>query len=83
MSNRYQINLAFANGETVYLLTDIQQQKRIVTGASIRGKYPNQLITYCLVLDSFESWHADYEISRKRNVAIATGIDNDRPLVDN
>lgn len=54
-----KIVVAFEIGQTVYLITDKEQSKRIVTGYNVRTTG----ITYGLSCGENETWHYDYEIS--------------------
>ena len=62
-----KINNLFKLGQIVYLITDIDQKKRIVTGIEVR--YPNQL---CYRLDCGEdcSFHLEIEISEDKNYSL-------------
>lgn len=64
MSTQEQIitSLSFSIGNEVYLKTDPDQLKRIVTGVMIR---PNG-ISYGLTSSTIESWHYDFEISEDK-----------------
>jgi hypothetical protein len=55
-------------GDTVYLKTDKDQCKRMVTGICIRP----QGITYALVCGTNESWHYEFEITSDVDVLIST-----------
>lgn len=52
-------------GETVYLVTDTDQCKRLVTGYMIRTNG----ITYKLSCGVEATWHYDFEISKKKTYA--------------
>jgi len=62
------VDVNFEIGDTVYLQTDIEQLKRLVTGFHIR-KYD---VLYSLSCGINESSHYDFEISREVNVLITT-----------
>jgi len=62
------IDTKFKLGDTVYLQTDIEQQKRLVTGINIR---PGGLV-YLLNCGVTESYHYDLEISEEVNVLITS-----------
>ena len=64
------IELEFFIGQMVYLKTDIEQRKRIVTGINIR---PLNAITYTLALgDGDEMNHYGIEISTERDAVMST-----------
>ena len=63
---KIEITISFAIGDFVYLKTDEEQLRRIVTGLSIR---PN-LIIYTLALGSDESQHYDFEISKEKELQL-------------
>ncbi len=58
----------FEIGQTVYLLTDKEQQARLVTGIRV---CPNCLL-YCLSFGTVVSDHYDFEISAEENILIKT-----------
>lgn len=60
--------LKFHIGQTVYLKTDIDQRKRIVTGYRVR---PN-LIVYYLAFGMDESEHFEIEISNTEDIILKT-----------
>lgn len=59
----------FEFGDTVYLLTDKDQIKRIITAMSIN---PGGTIRYCLANGVGESWHYDFEVSTEIDVLQTT-----------
>lgn len=62
--NKYGIIL----GEEVYLKTDREQQKRIVTQITERdGGW-----IFNLSLNTSDSWHYGFEISKERDIILAT-----------
>ena len=60
VENKYNI------GDVVFLLTDIDQVKRIITGIIIR---PNSILYY-VSCGSAETLHYDLEIILERNYAV-------------
>lgn len=56
------ITLAVAPGETVYLLTDKNQEPRLVRDIWLKPVG----ILYELVCGKDSSWHSDFEISREK-----------------
>lgn len=62
------IDTKFELGDLVYLQTDPDQQKRLVTGLEIR---PNGII-YLLSCGAVESSHYDIEISKEINVLLTS-----------
>ena len=62
IDNKYEI------GDRVFLITDVHQDERIVTGIFIG---PND-ITYNLNCGNSESYHYDFEISNDRDVVKST-----------
>lgn len=61
------INNKFNLGDVVYLITDIEQRPRIVTGIKIRM---NDLIIYGLSCIHEETNHYEVEISIEKNILI-------------
>lgn len=61
------IDNKFEIGDIVYLTTDGEQLKRVVTSIFIR---PNEQITYELSCGSHASEHYDFEISIEKNVLV-------------
>ena len=61
IDNKYEI------GDIVYLTTDPDQAKRVVTSIHIR---PNEQITYELSCGSHASDHYDFEISDEKTVLV-------------
>lgn len=62
-------NIRYRIGARVYLVTDDQQQERIITKITL---LPGGSVQYCLSLGSEEFWHFDIEFSNKRDVVKAT-----------
>ena len=62
IDNKYEI------GDKVFLLTDVDQAERIVTGIYIS---PNGL-TYELSCGNSDSTHYDFEITKKKDVLKST-----------
>jgi len=62
-------DFTFELGQTVYLKTDVDQSKRIVTGITIR---PSGAITYELTCGASYSWHYDFEIDITKDVLLST-----------
>jgi len=62
------IDAKFKIGDTVYLQTDIDQQKRLITGINLRVNS----IVYLLSCGTVESYHYDFEISSEVNVLITS-----------
>jgi len=52
----------------VYLITDSQQLKRIVTGIIIRA---NDVIMYELSCGTDSSWHHEFELSAEKDTVMA------------
>jgi hypothetical protein len=63
-----KINTEFDLGEEVYISTDLDQYRRIITGIEIS---PGG-IQYRLSVGMEFSWHYDVEISRDRDIMILT-----------
>lgn len=63
------IEVSFEIGDMVYLKTDPDQNKRMVTRISIGGL--NNL-TYELTLGTLTSWHYEFEISREQDIELKT-----------
>ncbi len=61
--------LEFNIGDTVYLKTDIEQKQRIITSISLR---PNGCVVYCIACVSTDTWHYGIEISKERDIIMAT-----------
>jgi len=57
-------------GDVCYLVTDVAQEERMVTGMVIRGTG----VIYILVCGMDESSHQGFEISRDRDVMKASGL---------
>lgn len=62
------IQNAFSIGETVYLVTDKDQQKRMVIGIYVRKNG----LTYELSCGQEISYHYDFEMSAKEDVVLKT-----------
>jgi len=62
------IDTKFKIGDSVYLKTDIDQQKRLVTGYYIRMNS----ITYLLSCGVSESTHYDFEITEDIDVLVTS-----------
>lgn len=62
------IELDFEVGQVVYLTTDKDQSKRIVTGILMR---PNG-VTYELTCGTTTSWHYAFEASVNQDIVIKT-----------
>ena len=60
------VAVAFDLGEEVFLKTDPDQLKRIVTGACIRPT----AITYELTCGIDCTWHYDFEISLEKDILV-------------
>lgn len=58
----------FELGQEVFLKTDIDQQKRLITGICIRPTG----INYELTCGANSSWHYDFEILIEKDVMITT-----------
>ncbi len=58
----------FDFGDAVYLVTDNEQNKRLVTGISV---YPTGIL-YRLVSYTTETWHYEFEISVERDMLLKT-----------
>ena len=63
---RYNIEYNF--GDIVYLITDCDQEERMVTGVNLR---PGS-VTYGLSFSSGESFHYAIEISKEKNILKTT-----------
>lgn len=61
------IDVRYPMGRIVYLVTDDEQQPRIVTGYIVR---PGTGILYMLTCGPSESNHYELEISSKKNILI-------------
>lgn len=66
------INTKFNFGQSVYLITDSDQNERIITGIQLNGE--SSLILYRLSFVTTESWHYDYEISAEVNEKLKPGL---------
>lgn len=62
--NEPDVKPSFKIGDLVYIVTDSDQNQRIVTGIMIR----NGLITYAISLGSNESYYYDFEVCYDRDV---------------
>jgi hypothetical protein len=61
------INNKFNLGDIVYLITDIDQRARIITGIKVRM---NDLLVYELACNCEETNHFEVEISSEKNILI-------------
>ena len=61
---KINLEIEFELGEIVYLITDKEQNERIVSGLTLR---PNKTILYTLACGSYESTHFEIEINRNKN----------------
>ncbi len=59
------VNNKFEIGEIVYLVTDQEQRKRVVTGITI---CPDDSLLYEVITGTSPSKHYDFEISREEDV---------------
>lgn len=57
-------------GDYVYLKTDIEQYKRIVTGYTVRDS--SEKVVYLLSLGTEETSHYECEISKEQDVVLKT-----------
>ena len=64
------IESEYAVGDTVYLKTDSEQLKRVITGISIRPKD----ICYSVSQGVNSSWHYDFEMSKTKDADIVLNI---------
>ncbi|MCE7039199.1 hypothetical protein [Dyadobacter sp. CY312] len=64
----------FDIGETVYLKTDIDQYERLVTGFRVR----ETSIVYYLSMETKETEHFHFEISRVRDVLKSLNINAEK-----
>ena len=64
-----RIDNKFSISDFVYLVTDPDQKKRIVTSIQILEKS----LMYRVVFETHETWHYEFELSSERNVILATG----------
>lgn len=55
----------FAIGEVVYLITDSEQEKRMVTGILLK---PGKLVMYELTCSEDVSYHYAFEITNDKNI---------------
>ena len=62
------IDTKFKIGDIVYLQTDSDQQKRLITGINIRANS----IVYLVSCGTVESYHYDFEISSEVDVLITS-----------
>lgn len=60
------INNKFELEEVVFLITDVDQTQRMITGITINKGY----LLYRLACGTNESWHYEYEISTDKNFNI-------------
>ena len=57
-------DIEYKIGDLVYLVTDVEQYPRMITGIGLRA---NNNVTYCLALGAIESWHYPIEISAEKD----------------
>jgi len=62
-----KIETKYNIGDIVFLMTDIEQLQRIVTGILIR---PNNAIIYHLTCGSTETTHYDLEMVSEKNIML-------------
>ena len=62
-------NIEYDFGEMVFLVTDCDQEERMVTAINLR---PSNTVTYGLSFSTTESFHYAIEISRDRNILKTT-----------
>lgn len=55
-------------GDTVYLKTDKEQQPRICTAYCVRATG----VTYNLACGVADTWHYECEVSKERDIVLAT-----------
>ncbi len=55
-------------GDEVYLTTDPDQDKHIITGFTVRKGQVLYGCTFC----NRENWHYDFELSRERDMVLKT-----------
>ena len=60
-----EINNTYNIGQTVYLITDSEQEERVVVAITVTQK---KVLHYTLVCGTEESTHCDYEISDSKRV---------------
>jgi molybdopterin/thiamine biosynthesis adenylyltransferase len=58
--------LAFQYGDLVYLITDAEQERRMITGYTVRGAS----ITYELSCGTETTWHRAEEITYDKSIAL-------------
>lgn len=64
------IKVEFKIGDFVYLITDLHQDRRIVTGIQITGAGT----MYQLSLGSTVSWHQGIEITKEESIETKIGM---------
>lgn len=57
-------DIEYKIGDLVYLVTDVEQYARLITGIGLRA---NNNVTYCLAFGTIESWHYPLEISADKD----------------
>ena len=65
----HRFESAFAIGDTVYLKTDTEQSKHIVTGYIVR---PGGRLIYLISCCNSESHHFDIELTPERDIMMTT-----------
>lgn len=65
----YVVQAAFGLGEIVFLRTDPDQHRRVVTGIKI---CPDESYLYELICGTTSSAHYDFEISREKDHTFVT-----------
>jgi len=69
------MKMVFKLGEAVYLKTDTEQLRRIVTEAAFSGSsMANSMIIYELSQGVYTSKHYEVEITRERDETISLGM---------
>lgn len=69
LNNKLQITPAFCHGDTVYLITDPDQRKGIVTSLSVK---PGGMIIYEVSTGATASFHYCFELTKEKDVVKAT-----------
>ena len=67
-------NSLFGLGDIVYLITDPEQLERMVTYIKFS---PGNQIVYYLSNITYHTEHYEMELSSKRNISLAMGLDKD------
>lgn len=66
-NNMMVVDNKFEIGDFVYLVTDVDQSKRMVTGFTVRqGGH----VIYELSLGTSTSWHIEQEITKEKNILV-------------